>query len=95
MMNILLTQGFVDYKRWVDAHPDLDHTKVKIFRVAEQDELRKYVQSDSTTLIGRYDVAPIAWRAGSDALHECLSVLHDARYVESNSDGWEKVCPAS
>lgn len=94
-MDIVLVQGPGDLNVWREKHPDIDYREITFWDINYPASLRDKVQSDDGALIHRYDVAPVAWRTGSDALHRCLQILHDALAVESNPDGWKKTCPVS
>lgn len=94
-MDIVLVQGRSDVDAWCNMNLDLDYTKVHFFDVYLDGLLYSAIQSDSDALVHRYAVAPVAWRTGSDALHKCLQILHNACAVESHPSGWAKICPAS
>lgn len=94
-MDIVLLQGPGDLDVWRNKHPDLDYREITFWNINFHGSLSDKLQSDDSSLIHRYVVAPVAWRTGSDALHKCLQILHDACAVESNPDGWKKICPVS
>lgn len=95
-MDIVLVQGPGDVRIFQDKNPDLDYREVTFFQVdGLPASLSGLLQIDDGTLIHRYVVAPVAWRTGSDALHKCLQILHNACAVESNPNGWKKLCPVS
>lgn len=95
-MDIVLVQGPGDMNFFKEKNPDLDYREVTFCQVdIDPPALGSLLEYDTDVMVHRYVVAPVAWRTGSDALHRCLQVLHNACAVESNPDGWKKICPVS